>query len=142
MPADTPPLFAYTMVGSNDLDRSIRFYDALMDRLGQPRCLIDDEGACWGTLDNTGPAFCITRPFDGRPATVGNGVMLAFGMPSAAMAKALHALALEMGGTCEGAPGLRPQYGEGFYAAYARDPDGNKIAFVRYDVTEEEAAKA
>jgi predicted lactoylglutathione lyase len=72
----------------------------------------------------TSPAVSITRPFDGKPATVGNGVMVAIAVDSQEKVNALHARALELGGTDEGAPGLR---GEQFYAGYFRDLDGNKL---------------
>ncbi|GGE38357.1 lactoylglutathione lyase [Agaricicola taiwanensis] len=129
-------MFAYAMLGTNDLPKALRFYDALMALLGQERCWTGENEASWGALDAQGVGFCVTRPFDGEAARVGNGVMLAFKTPTAELVKTLHETALEMGGTSEGAPGLRPHYGDGFYVAYARDPDGNKIAFVCYDATE------
>ncbi|MFN3970826.1 MAG: hypothetical protein ACK4L4_05550 [Gemmobacter sp.] len=76
----------------------------------------------------------VTRPFDGGPARAGNGAMVAFAAPGRAAVEAFHAAALAQGGADEGAPGLRPQYGAGFYAAYVRDPDGNKVAAVRVEI--------
>jgi predicted lactoylglutathione lyase len=75
----------------------------------------------------------VTAPYDGRPAAVGNGVMVSFLARSPAAVDAFHAAGLAHGGSDEGAPGLRPEYGSGFYAAYLRDPDGNKLNAVFYE---------
>nr|HMM67743.1 VOC family protein [Dokdonella sp.] len=80
----------------------------------------------WGTAMDK-PMLCIMTPFDGRPATVGNGVMPGIGVDSRDLVDRMHRKALELGGSDEGAPGLRGEGGEGFYAAYFRDPDGNKL---------------
>ncbi|MBS7538196.1 MULTISPECIES: VOC family protein [Xanthobacteraceae] len=126
-------MFAYAMLGTNDLDRAIRFYDPLMERLGQPRCWTGDNSVSWGSLEDYAiPGLCVGRPFDSMAATSGNGVMLALRAPSVAQVKDLYELAMTHGGSDEGLPGPRPQYGPGFYAAYVRDPDGNKLAFVCY----------
>ena len=121
-------MFGYVSLGTNDLPRALVFWDAVMAALGHARADHDPaEGhASWGGVD---PAthLWVTRPFDGRPATPGNGTMISFRAASRAQVDAFHAAALAHGGRDEGAPGLRPQYGPGFYAAYARDPDGNKI---------------
>ncbi|MBW7982673.1 VOC family protein [Enterobacillus tribolii] len=127
-------MFSYMMFGTNNLPAAIAFYDPLMEILGHPQGGRSDEGASWGTFgDNNTLGFCIGRPFNQEPATVANGVMAAFNTPDPATIQRLHALALSLGGTDEGAPGYRPHYGEGFYSAYVRDPDGNKLAFVYYD---------
>jgi len=131
-------MFAYAMVGTNDLERAVRFYEPLMVLLGQPRCWQGDEGVSWGSLDDYDrPALCLGRPFDGKPATVGNGMMVACRAPRVELVRQLYAAAMEGGGSDEGAPGLRPQYGAGFYAAYVRDPDGNKLAFACYHADED-----
>jgi len=131
-------MFAYAMLGTEDPARAERFYAPLMALLDQPRCWKDDEGICWGALDDYDhPGFCVGRPFDGRPASVGNGVMLALRAPTVELVKRLYATALQNGGSDEGGPGLRPQYGRGFYAAYVRDPDGNKLAFACYDAPDD-----
>jgi catechol 2,3-dioxygenase-like lactoylglutathione lyase family enzyme len=127
-------MFSYAVLGTNDLPRAIAFYDATLAPLGHARIPdYDPDGtsAAWG-LDDPGPHLWVTLPFDGQPATTGNGVMLSFLADSPAAVDAFHAAGLAKGGTSEGAPGLRPQYGEGFYAAYLRDPDGNKINAVCY----------
>ncbi|HEX2011244.1 MAG TPA: VOC family protein, partial [Roseateles sp.] len=76
------------------------------------------------------PRFYVYRPFDGRPASAGNGCMTAFAAASPAAVDAAHAAGLAAGGRDEGAPGPRPRYGEGYYGAYLRDPDGNKLHLV------------
>lgn len=126
-------MFAYMMLGTNGIERAARFYEPLMAFLGKPRCAADADEVCWGSLDiYESPALCIGRPFDGRPATAGNGAMPAFRAPTVELVQKLYEAALNAGGTDEGAPGHRPQYGQGFYSAYVRDPDGNKLAFACY----------
>jgi catechol 2,3-dioxygenase-like lactoylglutathione lyase family enzyme len=120
-------MLGYVTLGTNDLPRALAFYDALARELGVPRMMEFETGVAWGTAD--GPAgLAVMRPFDGGPATVGNGVMVALQARDPAQVDRLHALALDHGGSCEGPPGMRE---EGFYAAYFRDLDGNKLnAFV------------
>lgn len=110
--------------------RAEQFYDPLMAILGHPRCWTNERGAAWGSFDDpTKVALCIQKPFDGEPATIGNGVMLALRAASTAMVDSLHAAAMAHGGHDEEPPGSRVQYGDGFDAAYVRDPDSNKLAF-------------
>ena len=126
-------MFSYIMLGTNDLPRAITFYDPLMELLGYPRGGRNEDVAWWGVFNgNNTTALGIGRPFDKQDATTGNGVMVALIARSAEHIQQLHALTLNHGGTDEGAPGLRPHYGEGFYSAYVRDPNGNKQAFVYY----------
>lgn len=128
-------MIGYTMVGTADLDRAVRFYDPVFTEMGLKQCYKDGQVAFWGDkTDVNAPRFATGYPFDGGKANVGNGAMTAFLIDSAAKIDALHGLAMENGGSDEGAPGLRPDYGERFYAGYVRDPDGNKIAFVCYDI--------
>lgn len=126
-------MIGYTMVGVRDLDRAAKFYDPLFEAMGVARQFTDDETLSWGHPDEKIARFIACLPFDGGEASVGNGTMTAFLIDSPATIDRLHALALDNGGSDEGAPGRRPRYGEGFYGAYARDRDGNKIAFVCYD---------
>lgn len=129
-------MIGYTMVGTTDLERAVRFYDPIFARMGLTQCFKDEQVSCWGDkADVSVPRFATGYPFDGGKASIGNGAMTAFLIKEKAIIDDLYALAIANGGTDEGAPGLRPQYGEGFYAAYVRDPDGNKIAFVCYDIT-------
>ena len=130
-------MFTYITLGTNDLARAIAFYDATLAPLGLKRCEPNEAGweeiAGWGTYENDGAqelALWVTQPFDGRAATVGNGTMVALRATNWAAVRAFHDAAIKHGGTSEGAPGLRPQYNADFYAAYVRDPDGNKLAAV------------
>ena len=124
-------MIGYVTLGTNDLPRAARFYDAIAAEMGVGRMMECDSFIAWG--DPAGdpggkPGIGLTRPFDGQPATVGNGVMVALEAASREQVDRLHALALAHGGSDEGAPGPR---GEHFYAAYFRDPDGNKLnAFI------------
>ena len=127
-------MFSYVSLGTANISRAIRFYDAALAPLGHARIAdYDPEGrsAAWG-LDDPGPHLWLTEPFDGQPASVGNGTMVSLLATSRAAVDAFHAAALAHGGSDEGAPGLRPQYGPHFYAAYVRDPDGNKLNAVCY----------
>ena len=120
-------MIGYVTLGTNDLARGARFYDALAQDMGVPRMYEWEHAIAWGTPGG-GAGIGLTRPFDGAPASIGNGVMVALEAKDTAQVDRLHATALAHGGTCEGAPGPR---GEGLYAAYFRDPDGNKLnAFV------------
>jgi len=124
-------MLLYATLGTADLPRAIRFYDAVMAVMDQPRLpQWDGDWAGWGQDYDHGFCLCLCRPFDGGPARPGNGAMLALRADSAARVRAFHAAALAHGGQDEGEPGPRPHYGAGFYAAYVRDPDGNKLACV------------
>lgn len=120
-------MIGYVTLGTSDLSRAATFYDAIAAEMATPRMMEFDGFIAWGTAD--GPAgIAVTKPFDGNPATVGNGVMVALQATDKAQVDRLHAIALANGGTCEGPPGPR---GDTFYAGYFRDPDGNKLnAFV------------
>ena len=122
-------MLLYVDVGSNDLGRSARFYDAVLGALGYERQRSGSEGLGYGAPGMEQPVFWVMRPWDGKPATIGNGSMPAFTAPSRAAVDAFHAAGLAQGGTDEGAPGLRP-YRADFYACYLRDPDGNKLSAV------------
>jgi predicted lactoylglutathione lyase len=120
-------MIGYVTLGTNDLARAAAFYDAIAAELGAVRTMEFDGFIAWGK-EGGGAGICLMRPFDGQDATVGNGVMVALDAKDTAQVDRLHAIALASGGTCEGPPGPR---GEGFYAGYFRDPDGNKLnAFV------------
>lgn len=128
-------MIGYTTVGTTDLTRATAFYDPLLTRMGLERCYQDDFVTSWGNLsDDTVPRFFVCYPFDENPATVGNGSMTAFRVETASDVDWLYAVAMKNGGTDEGPPGFRPEaYGDTFYVAYVRDPDGNKLAFACYD---------
>ena len=131
-------MFTYICLGTDNIERAARFYDAALGALGISRCDTSNEPEWdgwvgWGVYEDRGArevALWICPPFDGRTATVGNGSMVAFQAQTWAQVDAFHAAALAQGGSSEGAPGLRPQYNPDFYAAYVRDPDGHKLAAV------------
>ncbi len=116
-------MIGYTTLGTNDLERAAAFYDELLALLGMARQMAWPTGICWGKAKDD-VQFGICTPFNGEPATAGNGTMIALQAPDEATIQALHAKALALGGTCEGPPGPR---GDWFYAAYFRDLDGNKL---------------
>ena len=118
-------MIGYITLGTNDLPRAAAFYDALFGAMGIRRTMDFGRGIAWGR-SMTEPGFGVTRPFDGQPATRGNGTMIALVVDSKDKVDALYKKAMELGATDEGAPGPR---GEGFYAAYFRDLDGNKLNF-------------
>lgn len=124
-------MILYSTVGTSDLARSIRFYDAVFAELGVSRAPDLAEGwAGWGGTYDEGYSFWVCSPFDGRAPAPGNGPMLAFKARDEAQVQAFHRAALQHGGTDEGGPGTRPYYEPWFYVAYVRDPDGNKLACV------------
>ena len=116
-------MIGYVTLGTNDLARGAVFYDAIGKEMGVGRMMEEETFIAWG--EPGGPAgVAITKPFDGNAPSVGNGTMVALQASSQEQVDRLHAIALEQGGTCEGKPGDR---GGGFYAAYFRDLDGNKL---------------
>ena len=122
-------MIGYVTVGSNDLEKSRNFYDALMPAIGAGRIMeFGDNFTMYGTGMGK-PGFAVCKPYDGNVATAGNGNMASIACDSRAKVDALHAKAMELGGADEGAPGVRGDEGpQAFYGAYFRDPDGNKLA--------------
>ena len=122
-------MISHVHVGIGDFDRAFAFYSAVLAVLGlELKFKEPDNGwAGWMTPGVARPLFLIGRPFDRRPASPGNGQMLALLAPDRAAVDRCHAVALAQGGLSEGAPGLRPQYHAHYYGAYFRDPDGNKL---------------
>lgn len=118
-------MIGYVTLGTNNIEEAAKFYDALLAEMGAKRFLEMDTFIAWST-GGSSPGVSITKPYDGNAATVGNGVMVAIMVDSTDKVDALHAKALELGGTDEGAPGARM---DGFYAGYFRDLDGNKLNF-------------
>jgi catechol 2,3-dioxygenase-like lactoylglutathione lyase family enzyme len=127
-------MFSHVTVGTHDLPRAADFYDAVLIPLGlKRRAVIPDGGpecACWVSPARPLPRFYVYTPFNRLPASVGNGSMAAFLAPSEAAVDQAYRAGLSAGGSSEGEPGERPHYGEGYYGAYLRDPDGNKVHIV------------
>ena len=116
-------MIGYVTLGTNDLQRAARFYDALLAEVGGKRFMEYDTFIAWSNGPDK-PGIGLTKPFDGNPATVGNGVMVALEMPNPQMVDKVYKKAIELGAKCEGPAGPR---GDTFYAGYFRDPDGNKL---------------
>lgn len=126
------------ILGTDDLARSVRFYDPVMAVLGLSRLPDPPRSwAGWGPADGCGLWLC--PPYDGGHASHGNGTMISFRADTAAQVRAFHATALAHGGTDDGPPGTRPHYSPDFYVGYVRDPDGHKLACAcwTYDPTKD-----
>ena len=114
---------AHVNFGTTDLERGARFYDAIIAEFGGARSFTRERAVGWSFPDG-GPSIGIAYPFDGKPANFGNGTMFALMASSEDQVRRVYAAAMANDGSCEGPPGLRAN---GFYAAYYRDPDGNKL---------------
>ncbi len=128
-------MIGYATLGTNNIAAARRFYDALLGSIGAGRIMEfgDDLGGftMWGTSWDQ-PGLAVTNPYDKNAATVGNGSMIALTVDTRDKVDALHAKAIELGGTCEGPAGLRGDEGpQAFYGAYFRDLDGNKLCAYR-----------
>lgn len=125
-------MYSHVTLGSNDLDRGIAFYDAVLRPLGLVRAQGDAQQgfAGYAPAGATTCAFWLLRPLDGQVAHPGNGTTTAFDATDRATVDAFHAAALAAGGRDEGAPGLRLHYHPHYYGAYVRDPDGHKLCCV------------
>ena len=121
-------MIGYVTLGTNDLGRAAASYDALLGELSAKRLWKFERGIAWGCAEDQ-PCLGIMKPFDGKPATAGNGAMVALGVDSREKVDRIHQKALALGGTDEGPAGLR---GNGFYAGYFRDLDGNKLNVFYY----------
>ena len=132
------PIISHITFGTNDKARSAAFYDAVLGAIGFARLPKPPEKPLAYDRNGEMPTIYIYTPEDGRPATWGNGTHVAFCADTRGQVDDFHALALKNGGMDEGKPGLRDHYGPNYYAAYVRDPDGNKLQAVCYasDVTD------
>lgn len=133
-------MIAYVTVGADDIARAKRFYSAFLPALDY-RLEEGPEGLSYALPTESGrppvlPDFYVKPTFDGRPASAGNGAMVAFEARSQQQVRDLHAAALAAGGSDEGQPGFRDAYGAHFYVCYLRDPQGNKIALFSNDPDE------
>lgn len=121
-------MIGYTMVGTNDLDVSGKFYDSILAPLGAKRTMIEESFILWSVSEtNEKGNFSVTLPHDGNKATVGNGTMNAFRASSPEMVDEIYKIAMANGGSDEGEPGYRGDPASGFYAGFFRDPEGNKL---------------
>ena len=133
-------MISYVTVGADDIPRAKRFYAAFLPALGYG-LKEGPEGLSFALPVPPGqspvlPDFYVKPTFDGRPASVGNGTMVAFEASNQSQVRSLHAAALAAGGSDEGQPGFRASYGPHFYVGYLRDPQGNKIALFSSNPTE------
>jgi len=123
-------MIGYITVGTNDLQKAAAFYDALFAEIGAGRFMESEQFVAWASSPERS-AFSVTKPFNGDNATVGNGVMVAFELDKPEQVDAMYEKAMSLGATDEGKPGPR---GDGFYAGYFRDLDGNKMNFFHMDM--------
>lgn len=127
-------MFSHVMLGARDLEVMVAFYDTVLSRLDlcrEPGSTLEGiAGVIWKQGDQRWPQFCLRIPINGLPATWGNGVQVSFCARSRQDVDAAWRAAIQAGGQDEGHPAIRTQYAEDFYAAYCRDPEGNKLCFV------------
>jgi len=128
-------MFSHIYVGVSDFGRAHAFYARLMSELGLRQRFLDPDHrwAAWQPSAGGRPLFIIGLPFDGEPHAAGNGQMTAFQAVDRATVDRAYRIALDHGGSDEGAPGLRPHYHADYYGAYFRDPDGNKLCVVCHE---------
>ena len=120
-------MIGYVMVGTNDLDQSIKFYDKLLEVLDLERTEKDEVCAGYSQKNSNGKIeFYVTKPFNKEKATVGNGSQISFQTSSRELVDKFHDVGIKLGGASEGSGGERPE-GSGVYYSYIRDLDGNKI---------------
>ncbi|KCZ94245.1 VOC family protein [Hyphomonas johnsonii] len=121
-------MIGYAVIGSDDIDSAGKFYDPIAQLLGARRIHAFDRGIFYGVTEFE---LAVVTPFNGEAMRPGNGTMVALKAPSRKVVNEVHALALETGGIDEGAPGIRRREESGFYGAYFRDPEGNKLCVYR-----------
>ena len=120
-------MIGYVMVGTNNLDQSVKFYDELLEILNLERTEKDDVCAGYSQKGRNGKVeFYVTKPVNKEKATIGNGTQISFLTNSRSIVDKFHEIGLKLGGTSEGSGGERPE-GSGVYYSYIRDLDGNKI---------------
>jgi len=123
----------HVSLGTTDVVRARAFYDPLMSLIGFRLLKLSDKALHYGASDI---AFSVETPVDGRPASPGNGVHIAFHAPDRETVRRFHETALRHGGADEGSPGIRAHYNANYYGAFVRDLDGNKIEAVTYTARE------
>jgi len=129
-------IISHITLGTNDYQKASAFYDAVLKPLGFSRVVKPAGKPPMYAINGEMPHLYLYQPFDGKPATAGNGTQVAFTAKSRQAVDEFHRKSLDNGGTDEGAPGVRKHYGPHYYAAYVRDPDGNKLQAVCYEINE------
>ncbi len=137
-------MFSHVTVGCKDINLAKTFYDAILIPLGMKRREVTPDGgppsACWVGNLNELPRFYVYVPIDGKPSSVGNGSMVAFLSPTIDAVNEAYSAGMWAKGSDEGKPGMRDRYGDNYYGAYLRDPEGNKIHIVyRGDIVDQNA---
>ena len=127
-------MFSHIQIGARDLPKMIAFYDRVFSILGLVRMPEENDGGPagmgWQRPGQRWPQVFVQLPFNGLPASSGNGMQISFSAQSQQQVRDAWQAALDNGGIDEGTPGLRPQYSEDYFGAYCRDPEGNKLCFV------------
>ena len=121
---DSPSILSHVSIGTNSFERSIAFYDRILSTLGCRRMMEHPGAVAYGKKY---PEFWVQIPINGQPASIGNGTHIGFIAPTKESVQAFYEAALAAGGTDDGAPGSRPDYGEPYYGCFVRDPDGHKV---------------
>lgn len=127
---DNPSILSHVSIGTNDFERAARFYDAVLPTVGCKRIMEHAGAVAYGKVY---PEFWVNTPINDRAASAGNGFHIAFIASSKREVDEFHRAAVEAGGTDEGAPGARPEYGAPYYGCFVRDPDGHKIEATYWD---------
>ena len=126
-------IISHITLGTNDYDRAAIFYDAALKPLGFSRVAKPAGKPPMYAVDGAMPHLYLYKPYDGQPATWGNGTHIAFQASTRDAVNSFYNEAIANGGTDEGLPGIREEYSSDYYAAYVRDPDGNKLQVVCYE---------
>ena len=124
MDTENPSIISHISIGTNNFDRAVVFYDRVLSALGCKQIMKHPGAVAYG---KEFPEFWVQTPFNGEPATIGNGSHIGFIANTKEAVHAFHEAALNEGGTDDGAPGPRPDYGDAYYGCFIRDIDGNKI---------------
>ena len=131
MSQDIPSILSHVSLGTNNFDKSIKFYDSVLQALGYKRMMEHPEAIAYGKQF---PEFWIQTPIDGQPASVGNGTHIGFIATTKEAVHSFHSAALAAGGVNDGDPGPRPDYGAPYYGCFVRDLDGHKIEAAFWDM--------
>lgn len=131
MSEENPSILSHVSIGVNDYEAALVFYDAVLASLGIKTIMEHEDARAYGKAF---PEFWVQRPFDGKTAAPGNGTHTAFMATSKEEVEAFHAAGLAAGGTCDGKPGPRAEYGEPYYGAFLRDLEGHKIEATFWDM--------